>query len=1328
MQPHEVLPKENDSQRIGQRANKCFAVHAPDSWRTQSLEGTDDVGFDYQVQLVDASHYIGAFRVQLKGSESPVLNASGDFYSISLSRSTVNYYARATEPILLVYCDLSVDLTRTAACPAFYVWIHEELKRFREDGKDKTDTDSLTVRVPVTNRLTDETDLRPYLQTYLRLHKVATNLDEVVEAKLPSAAPDERATILENVTAGLSRYSTTLLEVMASPVTTPWPTAPRDSIAGQLDDVSRCFAVGAVGKASVYMEALAPSFANMVPLEKAEYLYCRGRLHSRNSEETQAAADYAQACEHSDDAPRYLTAWVETEIAIRYQSGKTCDVSDLKARSQADTPEVKATLARLLAIEGDFDGATAVLNSIPRREALNTLAIVASMQERYEEVVRICDEGLAQRQLDLRSQQLFHILRARANFTSSMPLARTSTGDIVIASMTGPADLNATRLQAAWSDVQIAIGLLRQAGWPGNLEFLADVWGAAALILGRADETIDAAKEAAAARPTLPTMQWALETLAIHLEDYDTALLANERRPESVESTFRRIGILHQAKKYRLCLEEVESTCDSLPQGHDLYPVSLALGALSGDALFLKDRADALAARLRSKPEWADHVAILGYFRATTRNVLARDESLERLVVDYEEQGKPRAIAVQLLHLLDATKPDEAASCVDISTRIREFQQLTVEGEFRLAQAYATLMNWDGLLQTANRALERFVHVGRFSAIKAFALDKLGETAQALAEVRKLLDVSISDWLAVGTYVNIVTRCGFTDEALALAERLVADETDGTRRVDCLRFLFMLLHAKDPGSQRAIDVAWEIGRHVDKNEEKDEGMFLGMFLTATLRGSGTASPGWVIEFQERLTAFTERWPDSRILRHGSLPENPTPQDMQRMLKEVLGDFEERIAWQTKIARELGRGELPILYAWRPRAVLMNVGDVGELWEIGKRSKKDALQYHLSMVVGDWTPYSRREIQSAVPLLDLTALFVLNDLELFDVLFAVFPAVAMSQAMLLEIQRSASPITGSLAGQRYAKLTEQLKLRFDKIQQPVNVMPVEESGPMGKLLTEDMRSLAQSGRYLTYSDDALLRIYAAGHEETARGICTLDLLSIADEMGLMTPQQVSEKIGLLCSWNVAVAITPRYLLASLPDSAGVAKSVSGAIDAIRASDTCSAIFEGIWNVRKPYKDIAAHASILLAELIAERQNSLIVMSAIVGLWFGKAKLRVDAGETTPIQRLAVLVAVAAGQLRKITPDMARRFWSVYNEVIALEHGDRMDEQREREALETMAHCCAGMDHIAQASEKASRYRDVMLAGFTAGTADYGRFDDAYTSALINVRATQPKSAP
>ncbi len=75
---------------------------------------------------------------------------------------------------------------------------------------------------------------------------------------------------------------------------------------------------------------------------------------------------------------------------------------------------------------------------------------------------------------------------------------------------------------------------------------------------------------------------------------------------------------------------------------------------------------------------------------------------------------------------------------------------------------------------------------------------------------------------------------------------------------------------------------------------------------------------------------------------------------------------------------------------------------------------------------------------------------------------------------------------------------------------------------------------------------------------------------------------------------------------------------------------------------------------------------------------------------------------------------------YIDAVMLD-SDRADKARE--AIETMAYCCAGMDYVAQKSGAASRSRDAMLSGLTGGTADYERFDGAYTLAFINLRSTQ-----
>ncbi|MEM5345798.1 DUF4365 domain-containing protein [Paraburkholderia azotifigens] len=1316
MAANQILPQESEAQRIGQRADKCFGANRPDAWRVHSLEGTDDAGLDFQVQIVDDSRYSAVFRVQLKGTESPTLSAGGDFYSIPLDRSTLNYYAKVTEPILLVLCDLSDKLVATKNCPCFYVWIHDELKRHRAAGKDSSGSDTLVVRVPVANRLDENVDLLPTLESQIRLHKTAAALDAMVEERLPSAAPDERIALLENLASGLSHYDSTLLTVVAAPITSPWPEAPKGTFAWKLNEVDRLLQTGSTNKASVILDSLTSELGQATTHEQAEYWFCVGRVAAWSGDSASAAQHYDKACGLTGDLPRYVSAWAETILSLLYDASGVNDLTVIKSRLTSDEPEVKTALARILAAEGDSAGAVGVLSSLDRALALPTLGIIASMQARHEDTIAICDEGLAQPELPFRHQQLFFILRARAKFFISMPEDVRNAGDYFIAAWSGPAALDARLLRSAWNDIVQAVTLMREAGWPSNVEFIADIWGATALMLGRADEAIGFAKEAAAARPHIESVQRTLELLAVNIEDYDSALAANERQPKSAEQQFRKIGILHQSKSHMKCLEAVEAGVDWLPQDHQLYPVSVALGVLSADRLLLSDRAAVLAKRLQDQPEWEDHYAVLKFFRASGNNVLGREAALKVLLDDFHRLKCPKAVALQLFYVLDASDEKQAADCVEVAEYIKKFQQLGLDGEFQLAQAYVTLRDWNALLSVADRAISKYDHVGRFYAIRALALDKLGLASEALTELRRIVNTGVADRLATDTYVHIVMRSGFVDEALELAERLVAAETERNRRLESLQLLFKLLQAKEPGSKRAMDVAWAMGQLVDRNDETAEGQFLGTFLTATAGPETGSDAARVTEFQQRLSDFFDKWPDSRILRRGFLPENAGGEELLTALKSVLGEPEAPNAEMLKIERQLSRGEMPVPFSWRPRLILRNVLDTGQLWEIGKRSSFDAHQYHLSMVVGEWHARTFLDGLRGIPLLDLTALFVVQDLQLFDVLFEVFPTVAISQALLLEIQERASPLSNSWAQVRYAALVRELNQRFDKIQQPISSMPAGETGPKAHLLSQDMSLLAKDDRYFVYSDDAAMRIFATGSEPTSRSFCTLDLLARADELGLLTPQQVGEKIGLLCAWRVAVVVTPRNLLASLPDEVGAARSVAQAVDVIWASPTCDAIFEGIWNVRKKYEEIASHVLQLLTTLVSDERNNIRTIAAIVGIWHLKARLRTELNQLSPVERLAVLVAQAATQEIIKQASGAKRLWEVYILVVELEFGNQMDEQKEREAVMTMGLTCARLDLLLKENGTETRHGDAMRVGLAKGTGDMERFNSAYAKAI------------
>ena len=146
--PHDQgLPQTGDAQEIGQDADECLLSNKPKDWLLRGLDGTDDYGLDYQVQLKIQQQVRHIFWLQLKGTRSPKLSADGSFFSIALSASTLRYYDNIEQPILLVLCDLSVDPVESRNCPAYFVWMREELRRIDIEKIDFSQ-EEVTVRVP----------------------------------------------------------------------------------------------------------------------------------------------------------------------------------------------------------------------------------------------------------------------------------------------------------------------------------------------------------------------------------------------------------------------------------------------------------------------------------------------------------------------------------------------------------------------------------------------------------------------------------------------------------------------------------------------------------------------------------------------------------------------------------------------------------------------------------------------------------------------------------------------------------------------------------------------------------------------------------------------------------------------------------------------------------------------------------------------------------------------------------------------------------------------------------------------------------------------------
>lgn len=1301
------LPEQSEAQRIGCLAQKCFTSNIPNEWVPKSLDGGDDFGFDYQIQVLENNRATHIFRAQLKGNTNPDLSAEKDFFSITLKASTVRYYMKCSEPILLVLADLSSG-NKPKNCPLYFAWIHEELRRLNaEELAD--DQKYLTFRVPTVNHLTDETNLSDELERCRRLGKVGEAWDVLANRINPGMAPTVRAGLLERIPGNLAQSSSSLLAAISEEPTSAWPVAPLGSLPWLLNEAAEQLRQGKAVEAEEHLVAAEALKENASALERADYMYLKGRLHAFRLEDTLALEAYAAAAELSGNLAKHLVAWAEAQLRLRYSVDGVQDFSDVIARLSGTDALSSGMRARLLAASGHYEKALEIAQQTQGSEGCAARAVIYTMKSESELALEACAAGLAEPHLRDSAKQLFLILRARARFNLAIGELPSTELETVIPP-TGPVGTNVNLLRVAWQDILVAVRSLRLSGWPSNIEFIADIWAGTALILGKQRDALPLLSEAAVSCPNLLAIQGALETIATHAHEFPLALEANARQPETESRTLRRVVLLHMSAKHAECVSLFQSKGQMASVSDPMFGFATTLAILSAERIVRTDLATKWESHFISDPEFAVRHALLKFWRTTNKNLLARDKALEQLELTYETLGKPLILGMHLFMELDATNKGQVDKIVTLVKDVTKDRMLPADAALHLSQALATIADWEGLLQLSRDALARYDSHERFIAIEALALDKLGRSADALSSLKRLLATGSTDRFALNTYINIVVRCGLIEDAIRSVESIVAAEADQSKRIDALRLLFNLIHHSDPQSSRAVEVAWRIGQLTKQDDEEQEGLFLVLMFAATLHTTLVVTDPRLVDFHSRTQAFMQRFPNSKILRTAKFPENAGPDEIMQVLRDVAGIDEEQVQWREKVERQLQSGEIPIPYAWRPRRVLGNVPDVPTLWAIGKNSKSHERQFHLTMAQNDWKPVSASQLTKSIPLLDLTTLLVIRDLGILELFFRLFPKIAIGQATLIELFQLLSPMTGSPMRQDCLALQDALKTHLDQIIQPWVDAPDEHPQRVHYWPTEEVKKLVVEGTYTLYSDDAMFRVYCEVPETAPPSFCTLDVLKALEDKNMLSTREVAEKISKLCGWHVGLTIELKYQVAILPPELGLARSASEGVDILRASAACAAVFDAIWDPRKPFEDLMGHAVAILREFTSTNANQVESVAAVMGLWFGKAKLHKDA-PFPPERLLALLLLSAVWNAQPFTAEISRRFWNVYRILVALQHGDRMDETKEKEAIALTGEIAAELDSKNNLLDEQS-LRNRLILGFTPGTSDEDAFNSGY----------------
>lgn len=1307
------LPQTGDAQEIGQDATTCLWAIKPRSWILKDLGGTDDYGLDFQVQISINQSIRTIFRIQLKGTRSPNLNSDGSYFSIALSASTLRYYNNIVEPILLVYCDLSVDLDDPVKCPMYYVWVRPELRRV-EIEKIPLDQGSVTLRVPVINCLTRTTDLLDEIRQASALANIGHALDVKVETDRPGMGMGDRVDMLRDVQSGLVARSIDFLDALSEAPTEHWVEPKRGTLAWHLREASRHLRTGKTDKCKIELAQAEKLLDGATSVEKAEFHHINGRVKSFDGD-SQGARDAHWEAAAIEDQPKYWAVWAESELRLRYHLGGSNDFTDVAAKLRGNHPSILGIKARLLAAENKYEESIALLNTFSSVDSLSARAIVETMKSNSAEALQACIEGLAIEDISDSTRQLFTLLKARARFA----LAMGKSGAPMLGEILPPAGLpgmDIDLLRQAWQDIQESVALLQDAGWTSNVEFIADIWAATASMLGKQGEVLPLIVDAAMARPHFEGLQTPAETVAAQCGAFEIALEINTRTPDGDTKWLRRAAYLHELNRHRDCVDLFEKHLAHLDKQHQLFGTVLSIAVLSAKKIVKTDLARLWSAMFDSDPKLAPYKAVSEYLSAIDANKLAKSEALRELEAQYRVLGKPKPIAFLLFMELDPADTAQAAMCIEVANDVRESTILPGAVAVHLGMAFVTTKRWNELLDLCRESGSQFEGTTRLTAFEGLALDRLGKADDARRLLERMINDGKSDSVALNTYVNIMARGGFVEDAIKTAERIFELASYDAQKRECIRLLFNLEQTANPSNPRLLELATRMGELADPSIEEQEGVYLMMMLTGTLSGNAAPTPEQIQAFHTRSDAFFHNFPNSKMLMKAEVSNDATPEQLLKSIRDMIGLDDESLAFHAKLENQLQAGTLPCPYAWRPRHVLRNVHDLVHLWEVTKRSGADDRKYHLQMMAAKWTPKSATQTRDLIPLIDLTSLLVVSDLGLFGHLFTYFQKIAISKGTLLELSKLAQPFSGSPWISKCKELQDQLKEHYNQILQPGSE-PGEDDDQRFFPSSEEIKRLCATNEFTLYSDDVIFRLYCGGDDANTQGICTGDLLSGLEEIGALTTAEVAEKLATLCAWHVGLVIDFKYQLAIVPDALRTIGSVAKGVDLLQSSPSFMSMATAMWDYRSEFISGVSHVGSVLKVMVEDAGLPTTAIASFLGVWYVKAKLRSDAPHP-PMNILTKIVQLSAAHNPKMSENSAQRLWSVFLALVEFEHGDRMDEQKEREAIQLMAELCANLD-VEVKNVQGSTFSERLAIGLTAGTANADLFAKVSVMAKVQI---------
>ena len=1311
----ERLPEESSSQEVGQHAVLAFERWYPRNWRIQRTDGDSDVGLDYSVQVVGENKYHYLFHAQVKGSRQKGKDGSNKrlsrdrkFYSQELKISTLNYYVKIGTDVMLVFVDLT-QAENPRECKVYYAWLDEELERLLvgHDNLNHIKKATHSIRIPVTNVLDDSVDVLSRLQGRFGKRRALEGLyGTVAEHTLePVDAINKLGSRLSN--------RTTLSSVLEES-DNPWIDAPKGSFAAGLHKISDALKVNDAEAARRELEKLDAGVDKATEHERADYYYQRGRLKLLMGDGKLALADYHKA-QKTHSAKKYELMYLETKLNHNLDDKVVCEDIASKAEGRTGVEYIRLR-AKAFAFMKDKRALT-ILSGLEEKEVIIAKALIHLLLGQFKKCKKVCDKVISKVELKVERKLTMHIFRARCLFNLGFGEKGLAANEVV--PFAGLPRMDDGVLRACWGDVVDAWDIGRKLGYPSDLAYIIDMSGILGVYFREIDRIYSHITRFAEIRLGYREVQEGLLGIAIHKQDYKTVRKQLGKMGESADKIVAEIFLeyseKHRKRVVELILENIAQLRQSQPMNFDAV---LLCAAECANELALSEAKDAILGEVAALPNSRDVLAAYNFYERVSRSQLEKGDAVAELYSYFEEGCEDKQIIAQLLQHLDSSNEEDCRKIIRVADVAIKERRLTWDETLKVAQAYAMGEKWGDVLRMSEEALTRFGREPRLVAIRAVALDAMGNTPEALGLLEAASPETMEDSYALEVYANIFARCGFGERARDLVTKLLEKTDDKKRKLQFFRMLFVLEMSIDHQSPRLLAYCEKYGELNNKEDEGEEGTYLQLCLLATLSGKEKASEQQKASFQKRVETYTENFPESPYLRAVHMKEGASARELLQQLEKVTG-VDESVRERLRRNEELlKRGQMIVPFPVR-RGYLLNVCDLLHLWEVSKVASSDDRQYHLVLEYGEYQQRRGEDLLRKVPLVDEISLLILNDLGLLGLLFQVFEKVAIARSTVGRLQNwgqhmisTFSPIAKSITGI--------LRENIHKIYQPS--CGAHDVGEVRYPELEEYRDIIKNNAGLVmYSDDAPSRLIVYGDAYKEEGMTTLDLIEIAKDRGVITQVEAARKIARMCSWNIG-GISVKYLdiLWVIKHEFTGREQRPEVMEKLDRNEELNHFIRYIWKYREPYKkclnDIGSFVSMMISG-VKDVQIPNNIVGCIWSTWYWKVALKTQA-ETSKLAYLGrSFCAISGGVLgrtndRRKQVTASEKLWSIYNGLVEDIHGDEMSDAIYDESVRMVAKFAAE-----SAPSSRDKMHDFIRLGIVEGTRDWVGFNRAYLDAAI-----------